>query len=160
MAAPQLKHPNEQVLNASLSGDVELILSMYADNAIVMPPNDTTLWGKEEIRAWWEDYLTFFRVTSNVESEREFTEIGDQAYERSLFSVTIVPKEKGARILDEIRSLTVWRRESDGNQPLHDPNGAKERRPFYFLTGFATMPASCFVGALNGCCTVARSVSS
>jgi len=115
MAAPSLQHPNEQVLNASLSGDVEGVMSMYTDDAILMPPNDTTLFGKAEIRAWWEDYFRFFRVTSNVESERELTVVGDQAYERSMFSVTIVPKEKGARILDEIRSLAVWRRQSDGN---------------------------------------------
>jgi ketosteroid isomerase-like protein len=110
----KLPEPSQKVLNASLSGDVDLIVSMYTDDAVVLPPNDTTLFGKDEIRSWWQDYFVFFRVTSSVENEREITVVGDQAYERGLFSATIVPKEQGARIVDEIRNLTVWRRESDG----------------------------------------------
>ena len=80
-----------------------------------MPPNDTTVFGKDEIRAWWEEYFEFFRVTSSVETEREITVAGDQAFERVSFSVTIVPKQRGARIRDDIRRLTVWRLEPDGS---------------------------------------------
>ena len=107
--------PSEQVLQASLSGDVDTLVSLFADNAVVMPPNDTTVYGKDEIRSWWEEYFRFFRVTSSVETEREVTIAGDQAFERAAFSVIIVPKQQGARIRDDIRSLTVWRREPDGN---------------------------------------------
>jgi uncharacterized protein (TIGR02246 family) len=108
------QNPQQQVLKASLTGDLNSILSMFADDAVLMPPNDTTVYGKDEIRSWWEDYFTFFRVTSSVEAEREETVAGDQAFVRAAFSVTIVPKEKGARILDDIRSLTVWKHQPDG----------------------------------------------
>ena len=101
--------PNTQVLRASLSGDLDALLSLYADDAVVMPPNDTTLFGKEEIRYWWEEYFQFFRVTSSVETEREVTVAGNQAFERGAFSITIMPKQQGARIKDDIRSLTVWK---------------------------------------------------
>jgi ketosteroid isomerase-like protein len=106
--------PQQQVLKASLAGDVSLIVDMYAEDAVIMPPNDTTLYGKDEIRSWWEDYFSFFRITSVLETEREITVAGDQAFERESFSATIIPKESGARILDDIRSLSVWRREPDG----------------------------------------------
>ena len=106
--------PQERVLKASTTGDVDLLLSLFTDDAIVMPPNDTTVFGKEEIRSWWEEYFSFFRVTTSVETEREVTYVGDQAFDRAAFSVTIVPQQQGARIVDDIRSLTVWRLGSDG----------------------------------------------
>jgi ketosteroid isomerase-like protein len=111
--APEITH--ERILKASLSGDVEMIVSMFADDAVVMPPNDTTIFGKDEIRSWWKEYFEFFRITSSVETEREVTVAGDQAFDRASISVTIVPKERGPRILDDIRSLTVWRQQPDGN---------------------------------------------
>ena len=107
--------PHQQVLKASLAGDVNMIVEMFAEDAVIMPPNDTTLYGKDEIRSWWEDYFSFFRVASIVQTEREITVEGNQAFERESFSATIIPKESGARILDDIRSLSVWRREPDGN---------------------------------------------
>ncbi len=112
MSTP-LEVPHQQVLHASLSGDLEAMVSMFADDAVLMPPNDTSVYGKEEIRSWWEEYFSFFRITSSVESERDVSITGDQAFVRASFSVTIVPKQQGARILDDIRSLTVWRKESD-----------------------------------------------
>ncbi len=105
--------PHSHVLNASLSGDVNAIVSLFTDDAVLLPPNDTTVYGKEEIRSWWEEYFTFFRVTSSVETDRELTVAGDQAFDRISFSVTIVPKEGGPRIIDDIRSLTVWRQQPD-----------------------------------------------
>src|SRR5262245_51766179 len=107
--------PQQQVLKASLAGDLNLIVDMFAEDAVLMPPNDTTLYGKDEIRSWWEDYFSFFRVTSILQTDREITVVGDQAFERESFSATIIPKESGARILDDIRSLSVWRREPDGS---------------------------------------------
>src|SRR6476646_7680844 len=97
--------PHQQVLKASLAGDVSLIVDMFEDDAVLLPPNDTTLFGKDEIRSWWEDYFSFFRVTSVLQTEREITIAGDQAFERESFSATIIPKDSGARILDDIRSL-------------------------------------------------------
>jgi uncharacterized protein (TIGR02246 family) len=105
---------HQRVLEASLSGDLLPFLSLFADDAVVMPNNDTTLFGKAELQAWWEDYFRTFRITSSVETERDIRVAGDQAFERHAFSVTIVPKRQGAKIRDDIRSLIVWKRDSDG----------------------------------------------
>jgi ketosteroid isomerase-like protein len=104
----------DQVLQASLSGDVTSIVSLFAEDAVVMPPNDTSVYGRDEIRSWWEEYFTLFRVTSSVETECDVSMNGDQAFVRTSFSVTIVPKQQGPRILDDIRSLTVWKQDVDG----------------------------------------------
>src|SRR6266404_5087530 len=115
MSKPPTEVPHGQVLKASLSGDINSILALFADDAVLLPPNDTTLFGKEEIRSWWEEYFSYFRLTSSVETERDVTVAGNQAFDRLCFSVTIIPKEGGARIVDNIRSLIVWKQEADGN---------------------------------------------
>src|SRR5262245_23020949 len=110
----ELQSPHERIYKASLSGDVESITSMFSDDAVFMPPNDVTLYGRDEIGSWWKEYFQFFKIETYVETERETTVAGDQLFDRSAFSTTIVPNERGARIRDDIRSLTVWRRQADG----------------------------------------------
>jgi len=105
---------HEEVLSASGSGDLNPLVALFSDDSVIMPPNDTDVYGCEEIRAWWEEYFEFFIVKSAVESEEEVTVAGDQAFVRASFSATIVPKAGGPTIHDEIRSLTVWRRQPDG----------------------------------------------
>jgi uncharacterized protein (TIGR02246 family) len=105
---------HQRILEASLSGELMPFLSLYAEDAVVMPNNETTLYGKTELKAWWEEYFETFRITSSVETERAINVAGNQAFERHGFTVTIVPKRQGAKIRDDIRSLIVWKREADG----------------------------------------------
>ena len=106
---------NEHVVTASQSGDVKPLVSLFADDALFMPPNDTTVYGAEEIRSWWEDYFSSFSIASNIQTERDMTVAGNQAFERIAFTGTIVPKKDGAKIVDDIRTLIVWKRQPDGN---------------------------------------------
>jgi ketosteroid isomerase-like protein len=109
------KNPNDEVFNAARSGDLGPLVGLFANDAIIMPPNDTTVYGPEEIRWWWEDYFKFFTISSVVQTERELTVEGNQAFERSSFCVTIIPRAGGPTIHDDIRSLAVWKQEADGN---------------------------------------------
>jgi len=106
--------PVATIFQAPLTGDLNALISLFADDAVVMPPNDSPLFGKDEIRSWWEEYFEFFKIESSVETERDVTVIGDQAFDRASFTVTIVPKKSGPCIRDDVRSLIVWRYEPDG----------------------------------------------
>src|SRR5712671_1065519 len=106
---------HEEVRLAVLSGDLEKLVSQYAEDAIVMPPNDSTLYGLQEVRSWWEEYIQFFKITSSVETERTVTVAGDQTFDRRASSISILSKQSGARIRDDIRSLMVWKRQSAGD---------------------------------------------
>jgi len=109
------KSVTQHVMQASTSGDVNLLVSLFADDALFMPPNDTNVYGTAEIRSWWEDYFTSFKITSQVETEKEITVAGNQAFERTSFTGTITPKKDGAKIVDDIRSLIVWKKQPDGD---------------------------------------------
>ena len=114
MSAGPSKNTHDEVLIAARSGDLNPLVSLFADDAVIMPPNDTTVYGLEEIRWWWEDYFQFFTVSSVVQTEREVTVEGNQAFDRIAFCVTIVPKAGGPEIHDDIRSLSVWKQDPDG----------------------------------------------
>ena len=104
----------EQIHELIQAADLEKIVSRFAEDAVVMPPNDSTLYGLAEVRAWWEEYFQYFRITSSVQTEREITVANDHMFDRTSASITIVPKESGARIQDDMRGLTIWKRQADG----------------------------------------------
>jgi uncharacterized protein (TIGR02246 family) len=106
--------PHKLVLEASASGDLTRLLSVFADDAVLMPPNDTALFGKEEIAEWWKEYFQWFKVRKAVETEQDLTVAGDQAFHRMTLSAVIVPIKKGEPIKDEVRFLYVWRKQPDG----------------------------------------------
>lgn len=105
---------HQLIREASESGDLTRLVSIYADNAVMMPPNDTTLFGKEEIAEWYKEYIAWFLLKSTTETDPELTVAGSQAFHRSSVSIIIVPKKQGEPIKDEARVLMVWRREPDG----------------------------------------------
>jgi len=106
--------PVDENARRLLSGDPESVASLYLSDAILLPPNDTTVYGTEEIRWWWDDYFKYFKIVSTAQTEHDLVVNRDQAFERTGSSITIVPKEGGPDIVDEIRILTVWRRNPAG----------------------------------------------
>ena len=100
---------------ACKAGDIETIASFVADDVVVMPPNDTTIYGRAEWKQWWEDYFQYFQIAAVSESEREVTIQGDFAIERSGYMLAVVPVSGGSRIRDDGRFFTIWRRQPDGS---------------------------------------------
>ena len=115
MSAGPTEIPYQRILEASRSGDIDGLMTLFADDAVVMPPNDTTLYGKDEIRAWWQEYFQWFQISSSIETDSDLTIAEDQAFHRAVISVVIVPKRGDSRIQDEVRTLTVWRQNIVGD---------------------------------------------
>jgi uncharacterized protein (TIGR02246 family) len=107
-------HTYLRVIEASRTGDVKDLLDLFADDAVLMPPNDTSLYGKDEIAEWWKEYFQWFQVTSSILTEEEMTVDGDQAFHRVSVSIVIAPRKRGTKISDDMRGLTVWRRDAAG----------------------------------------------
>jgi ketosteroid isomerase-like protein len=106
--------PHQRVLEASRSGDIDGLMALFSDDAVMMPPNDTTLYGKDEIQAWWQEYFQWFQITSSIETDRDITIADNQAFHRAAISIVISPRRGGSQIRDELRSLTVWRQDHGG----------------------------------------------
>jgi ketosteroid isomerase-like protein len=103
-----------RLTDAVVSGDVETIGSLYCEDAVLMAPNEPTLYGRTEVKEFWQEYFEHFRVVSLTETEREVKIIDGWAVERTAYTVVIVPIKGGPRIRDDSRRFVLWKREPDG----------------------------------------------
>ena len=101
--------------SAARGGEIDTLVSMADDDVVIMPPNDTTIYGRDEWRAWWEEYYQYFQITAISETEREVTINADCAVERSGYMAAVAPVSGGSRIRDDGRFLAIWKRQPDGS---------------------------------------------
>src|SRR5262245_41776207 len=98
--------------------DVPTMLSVFSEEAILLPPNAPMARGKAEIRDYWTRY-TGDAVAIEVLHERiSYERQGDLFYEVSTYDQTVrgrdgqVTKERG-------KWLTVKKRQADGSWKTH-----------------------------------------
>src|SRR5687768_14860792 len=103
----RIKASHEQYLEASRAGDVATSISFFAEDAILMPPNDTSLYGKSEIKEWFEEYFQHFHIDVLTETERDVNLLGGWAVERWGYAIAISPQKGGERIRDDGRFLVL-----------------------------------------------------
>jgi len=109
--ADPLVEPHLRFIEAVKAADVPTIVTLYTDSAVLMPPNDSSLYGKKELQEWHEEYFADFRVVTFAETERDVSMFDGWAVERWAYLVAIQPLHGGERIRDDGRFLAVWKRE-------------------------------------------------
>jgi len=106
---------HQTFISAIKTHDPDKLASLLDPETVWMPPNDTSLFGPDEVREWWKEYFDYFRVTSITEPERDATIKGDLVIEESTYMIVINPVKGGTRIRDDGRRLVIWRRQTDGS---------------------------------------------
>jgi len=100
---------------ALMDGDIDAIMSFYADDAVMMPNFAEKLEGKQAIRenllASREEGLVFESFTGQVD---EAWECGDMVYEVGTYAAAITLPGVERPIGDKGKIMTVWRREQGG----------------------------------------------
>src|SRR5678816_1659289 len=91
----------EAFMSAAKAADVDALASLVADDIVSMSPNDTTVYGKDEYRAWWEEYFQYFRLVAFSEPERNVVVNGDTAIEISGYMIAVAPANGEGRIRDD-----------------------------------------------------------
>src|SRR5689334_5480544 len=105
---------NQEQFEAPKRADAAALAELFCEDAILMAPNETTLYGRSEVREWWEEYFKNFRITALATTEREVTMLGEWVIERIAYTIAITPVAGGERIRDDSRWFAVWRLDSDG----------------------------------------------
>lgn len=108
--ADPIRPEHDQFTEALKNGDVEAIVALAAEDCVFMPPNDTSLYGPEEVRDWFGEYFRHFRIAVLEETERAVTPMGDRAFDRWSYAVAILPTNGGDRIRDDGRAVVLWER--------------------------------------------------
>ena len=105
---------DDRLADAWMAADPETVVSLFCKDAVMMPPNDTTLFGRAEIREWYQEYFENFKITGFAVTEREVLPFDSWAILRSAYSIAITPLKEGDRIRDDGRWFAVWKHDEDG----------------------------------------------
>lgn len=107
--------------NAVETADVNAYMALWADDGVQMPPGAPPNVGKDMIRARTVkgfgsrgDSTTVMQI-----DPQEITVIGDWAYTRGLYTVTVTPKSGGTVGHVDGKFMTVLRRQQDGSWKLY-----------------------------------------
>jgi len=96
-----------------LAADADLLLSLYADEPVLMPQDQPVVAGKGAIRPLYEAVLKEFDFRSEG-SVKEVVVSGDMGYFWSAYTLTATPKAGGEPMKVTGKSLFIVKRESGG----------------------------------------------
>jgi len=102
-----------QYANGINTGDLDLWISLWADDGIQMAPDAPAVVGKEQIRAKYESIFPQFNLNMTV-TLKEMKVAGDWAFTRGTYTLSMTPKEGGETIKIDGKSLAILERQADG----------------------------------------------
>jgi uncharacterized protein (TIGR02246 family) len=104
------------------------VAAYYADDAVVMLPNQAAIEGRQGIQAMLEAY--FKENAAKIAHTPVETQVaGAWAYERGSLTVTVTPKS-GKPMEESIKYLVILKRQPDGSWKVYrDMSNSNEPRP-------------------------------
>jgi len=101
------------IIAADNAGDAATVIRFYADDAILLPPNDAPVVGKDAIRARYEEGFRRFRFAISSSSDETHV-FGDWAFDRGTTVGRTIPRtdEPSRQIHDKY--VMILHRESGG----------------------------------------------
>ena len=106
-----IRNLHDQTAAASDAGD---LAALYTDDAIVMPPNEPALVGREAIHTWVQGLFEQFSVEETVTTE-EVQVAGDWAFLRGTYTFTATPKAEGEPQEETGKCIHIVQRQPDGS---------------------------------------------
>jgi len=94
--------------------DVERLMSLLADDIVMMHPNRPAIIGLAANRADLTAAFEKFQVDQSVLSD-EIVVAGDWAFDRSRATTTLTPVAGGAPVTVRSKAITILRRQPDGS---------------------------------------------
>ncbi len=103
---------------AFTAGDSAAVVTLYTDNAVMMPPDRAAMTGREAIR--WGLRVAFGLAAMKFSGGALQVEIaGDWAFARRTSAVTLTAKTGGEQLELMTNWLEVLRRQADGSWKIH-----------------------------------------
>lgn len=113
-AKKAIESANAAFMGAMKKGDATLATANYADDAIVMMPNEPAWRGRAAILKGMQGFLSAMTMQQAATHTQDVIVRGDVAIETGTFEWTLQPKG-GAAVKDKGKYLTVWKRQADGS---------------------------------------------
>jgi len=104
---------NARFLDAFKRGDKAGLVANYADEAILMMPNEEAWRGRDGLDKGFTGFLSQMSFKDGAATTSDVMVAGDLAVETGTFAWTLQPKS-GPEVKDKGKYLTVWKRQADG----------------------------------------------
>ena len=95
--------------------DLSSFMSYVDQSAVIAPPGEPALRGKDKIEKWYKDFLVNYRTASLQLSNKENFVGPLWAVEFGHFDWRLQPTNGSARVLDHGTYMQVWKRQADGS---------------------------------------------
>ena len=112
-ARATIEAANAKFIEAFKRGDKAGLTANYADDAIVMMPNEEAWRGRAGLDKGFGGFLSQMSFKDGTVTTSDVMVAGDLAVETGTFAWTLQPKS-GPEIKDKGKYLTVWKRQADG----------------------------------------------
>jgi len=96
--------------------DVKKVASLYAEDAVLLPPNSETIRGRAGIEDYWRNMIDQEFTVASTKSIDAFVS-GKLAYETGNYEISL-KLPSGVTITDKGKYMNVMRRGSDGHWSL------------------------------------------
>jgi uncharacterized protein (TIGR02246 family) len=107
-AIDRVRAAHVAALNA---GDAEAWTAQFTDDGVQMPPNVPANVGRATIEAWSKGFMDLFRLEFALVVD-EVRVLGEWAFERGGYTISLDPKAGGPRMQDTGKYITVYQRKA------------------------------------------------
>jgi uncharacterized protein (TIGR02246 family) len=107
-ATTPAKALDERFLRAFNANDLEGIVSCYAEDAVIFPPDVFMARGKDAIRRSWEEFLGQFKISQARISDASYLDMGSRSVGWGIVEFTMMPVAGGEAKAMRARFTTVY----------------------------------------------------
>ena len=108
----------EQMIAMFNDGNVESLLATMTDDAVIMPPNEPKISGKEAISAWTKSFFAPFKNYHLICSLEEVQVAGNWAFILGQYRLTLTPKAGGEVIYKMGKFIDILDQQPKGDWKL------------------------------------------
>ncbi len=106
----------DEFLAAHAFNDGAKLAAFYTDDALLIPPDEQTVRGKQAIAAWYDNEFKKAPPIENPKATLEEIEIrGDLAFIRGNFILKFKGKTPDTPNIQNLRFISIWRKQPDEN---------------------------------------------
>lgn len=109
----------EQYVLAGTTGDLDLFMTLWMDNAIRMVQDTPAIIGREPIRAHFRAPFEQVKIDISIYGETEVEVAGDWGFSLGNFKITYTPKEQGPKTYFDGKWLDILKRQADGSWKIY-----------------------------------------
>jgi ketosteroid isomerase-like protein len=110
---------NEKYCNAWINEDLATYLSLYTDDAVVMPPYSPAIKGKSALTVSWNNqFNSGLRYLSAKTTTLDIWFSDDMVYERGSYLITMNVKENKRPVSVSGSYFSVWQKQEDGSYKM------------------------------------------